>query len=56
MNLQSLVVVVLRLIALDFLLRVVVQLTPQMLLYFGMYQRSPLDSAPAFCRGLCSRG
>jgi hypothetical protein len=47
MNLQSLVVVVLRLMALDFLLRVAVQLTPQMLLYFGMYQRSPLDSAPS---------
>jgi len=47
MNLQSLVVVVLRLMALDFLLRVAVQLTPQMLLYFGLYRRSPIDNAPS---------
>ena len=47
MNLQSLIVVVLRLMALDFLLRVAVQLTPQMLLYFGLYPHSPLDSAPS---------
>jgi len=47
MNLQSLVVVVLRLMALDFLLRVAVQLTPQMMLYLGFYQRSPLDSGPS---------
>jgi hypothetical protein len=48
MNLQSLVVVVLRLMALDFLLRAAVQLTPPMLIYFGLYQRSPIDSAPRF--------
>jgi len=47
MNLQSLVVVVLRLMALDFLLRVAVQLTPQLLLYLGLYQRSPIDSGPS---------
>ena len=47
MNLQSLVVVVLRLMALDFLLRVAVQLTPQMLLYFGLYPRSPVDNPPS---------
>jgi hypothetical protein len=47
MNLQSLVVVVLRLMALDFLLRVAVQLTPVMLLHFGMHRRSPVDSAPS---------
>lgn len=46
MNLQSLVVVVLRLMALDFLLRVAVQLTPQILLSLGLYQRSPVDSGP----------
>jgi hypothetical protein len=48
MNLQSLVVVVLRLMALDFLLQVAVQLTPQMLLYFGMSLHSPLNTAPSF--------
>jgi len=47
MNLQSLVVVVLRLMALDFLLRVAIQLTPQMMLYLGLYQRSPIDSGPS---------
>lgn len=47
MNLQSLVVVALRLMALDFLLRVATQTTPQMLLYFGMSQRSSFDSAPS---------
>ena len=31
----------------DILKRLAVQLTPQMLLYFGMYQRSPLDNAPS---------
>ena len=47
MNLQSLVVVVLRLMALDFLLRVAVTLTPPMLIYFRLYQRSPLDNTPS---------
>jgi hypothetical protein len=45
MNLQSLVVVVLRLMALDFLLRVVAQLTPQVLQYLRWYQRSPLENS-----------
>ena len=48
MNLQSLVVVVLRLMALDFLLRVAVQLTPQLLLLFRVYERSPLDDSRSF--------
>ena len=47
MNLQSLVVVVLRLMALDFLLRVAVQLTPQ-LLQFLIYERSALDDSRSF--------
>lgn len=47
MNLQNLVVVVLRLMALDFLLSVAVQLTPQMLLYLKLYERSPLDNSPS---------
>lgn len=41
MNLQSLVVVILRLMALDFLLRVAVQLTPQMLSFLRLSERSP---------------
>ena len=45
MNLQSLVVVILRLMALDFLLRVAVQLTPQLLQLFRVYERSPLDAS-----------
>jgi hypothetical protein len=45
MNLQSLVVVVLRLMALDFLLRVAVQLTPQLLQFLRLYERSPLDGS-----------
>jgi hypothetical protein len=45
MNLQSLIVVVLRLMALDFLLRVAVQLTPQLLQFFRLYERSPLDDS-----------
>src|SRR5436190_3376896 len=45
MNLQSLVVVVLRLMALDFLLRVAVQLTPQLLKFLRLYERSPLDGS-----------
>ena len=45
MNLQSLVVVVLRLMALDFLLRVAVQLTPQLLQFLRFYERSPLDGS-----------
>ena len=45
MNLQSLVVVVLRLMALDFLLRVAVQLTPQLLQFFHLYERLPRDDS-----------
>jgi hypothetical protein len=45
MNLQSLVVVVLRLMALDFLLRVAVQLTPQILMVLRLWSRSPLDDS-----------
>jgi hypothetical protein len=41
MNLQSLIVVGLRLMALDFLLRVGVQLTPQILRFLRVYQPSP---------------
>jgi len=48
MNLQSLVVVVLRLMALDFLLRVAVQMTPQILQFLRVYERSPLDSTRSF--------
>ena len=48
MNLQSLVVFVLRLMALDFLLRVAVQLTPQILQFLRLYPRSPLDDSPSF--------
>jgi len=47
MNLQSLVVVVLRLMALDFLMRVAVQLTPHMLLSLGLYPHSPVDGGPS---------
>jgi len=45
MNLQSLVVVVLRLMALDFLLRVAVQLTPQILMVLRLSSHSPLDDS-----------
>ncbi|MEI8288310.1 MAG: hypothetical protein WCH99_02465 [Verrucomicrobiota bacterium] len=49
MNLQNLVVVVLRLMALDFFLRVAVQLTPQILMVFQTTSRSPLnDSRSAY--------
>ena len=48
MNLQSLIVVVLRLMALDFLLRVAVQLTPQILQFLRIYERSPLDDSRSF--------
>jgi hypothetical protein len=48
MNLQSLIVVVLRLMALDFLLRVAVQLTPQILQFLRLYERSPLDDSQSF--------
>lgn len=48
MNLQSLVVVVLRLMALDFLLRVAVQMTPQILQFLQVYERSPLDDSRSF--------
>lgn len=47
MNLQSLVVVVLRLTALDFLLRVAVQLAPQLLQFLKFYENSPLGISPA---------
>jgi len=47
MNLQSLVVVVLRLMALDFLLRVATQFTPQVLLYLKLYPRSPTGIGPS---------
>lgn len=45
MNLQSLVVVVLRLIALDFLLKCVVQVAPQIYQLAGLYQRSSFDGS-----------
>ncbi len=45
MNLQSLVVVVLRLMALDFLLQVAVKLTPQILRVLGVFGRSTLDDS-----------
>jgi hypothetical protein len=48
MNLQSLVVVVLRLMALDFLLKVAVQLTPPILQFLRIYERSPLDDSRSF--------
>jgi len=48
MNLRSLVVVVLRLMALDFLLRVAVQMTPQILQFLHLSERSPLDSSRSF--------
>ena len=48
MNIQSLVVIVLRLMALDFLLRVALQLTPQMLSFFHLYQSSSADIPHSF--------
>ena len=45
MNLQSLVVVVLRLMALNFLLQVAIQMTPQMLQFLRLYERSPLSES-----------
>jgi hypothetical protein len=49
MNLQSLIVVVLRLMALDFFLRAAVQLAPQLLRFAGIYQEGPLgDSRSMF--------
>lgn len=48
MNIQSLVVIVVRLMALDFLLRVAVQLTPQILSFLHLYERSPLDDSRSF--------
>lgn len=44
MNLQNLIVVVLRLIALDFLVRDVVEMAPFMLNYFHVTESSPLDN------------
>jgi len=48
MNIQSLVVIVLRLMALDFLLRVAVQLTPQVLSFLHLYERSQLETSRSF--------
>ncbi len=48
MNLQSLVVVALRLIALNFLLQVAVQLTPPMLRYLQVYGASAGDGSGSF--------
>lgn len=48
MDLQSLIVVVLRLMALDFLLRVAVQLTPQILKFLRVYEQSPLDGSRSY--------
>lgn len=49
MNLQSFVVIVLRLMALDFFLRAAVQLAPQLLRFAGVYQEGPLgDSKSMF--------
>lgn len=48
MNLQSLIVVALRLMALDFLLRVAVQLTPQILQFLRIYEQSPLDGSRSY--------
>ena len=45
MNIQSLVVIVLRLMALDFLLRVAVQLTPEILAFVHLYAR-PSENIP----------
>jgi hypothetical protein len=45
MNLQSLVVVVLRLMALDFLLGIAVQLTPQILVLLQERERLPLNES-----------
>ena len=48
MNLQTLVVVVLRLIALNFLLRIVIEMTPQMLHFAGVYDAFPRDGSRLF--------
>jgi len=48
MNIQDVVVVVLRLLALDFLLRVAVQLTPQILQMLRLFAASPGDSSRFF--------
>ena len=45
MNLQSLVVVVLRLVSLNFLLQAAVQLTPSLLRFIDLYQRVPPDDS-----------
>ncbi len=47
MNIKSLIVVVLRLMALNFLIQVAVQLTPQVLQYLRLYERSPLHDSPS---------
>src|SRR6266481_3300638 len=45
MDLQTLIVVILRLMSLNFLLQVAVQLAPQILRFTEMYQRAPLDDS-----------
>jgi hypothetical protein len=45
MNIQTLIVVILRLMSLNFLLQVVVQLTPQILRFTDMYRRAPLEDS-----------
>lgn len=48
MNLQSLIVVVLRLMALDFLLRVLIQLTPHLLQFLRLSDGLSLNEPPSF--------
>jgi hypothetical protein len=48
MKLQSLVVVVLRLLALNFLLQVAVQLTPQVLMTLKFYQHSQIEGMSSY--------
>ncbi len=48
MNLNSLIVVVLRLMALDFVLRFAVHLIPQIIQFLRFYGRSPLDGSSSF--------
>jgi hypothetical protein len=45
MNIQSLIVVVLRLTALNFLVRIIVELTTPLLVFAGIYQRSGEDAS-----------
>ena len=48
MNLQTLIVVILRLMSLNFLLQVAVQLAPQILRFTELYQRAPADESLSF--------